>query len=241
MGDWWKLESTTTKLLLRMVSSDWDAEQSPTLSIERLDEPMSRPRRSAAELEMRLRRLPGAVNFIALLFVDHVERLRQEGYVNKLKVFDVSQMGGLKGQFYYEGAYELRDDECLVVEAKVPAKCGYRSLILTNNLYETTDWYNNHSSLNHAQAGIDDDGVLRIVISAQAPGVPNWLDTAGHVQGLIQGRWADCDSQPIPSVRKLTLVESRPALPRSTPTISPKQREHVIRERRRALQERPLW
>ncbi|MDB6108063.1 MAG: hypothetical protein JWO52_8062 [Gammaproteobacteria bacterium] len=28
-----------------------------------------------------------------MLFVDHVETLRQQGYVNKLKVLDVSQMG----------------------------------------------------------------------------------------------------------------------------------------------------
>jgi hypothetical protein len=74
---------------------------------------------------------------MATLFVDHVDKLRQQGYVNKLKVFDVSQMGGLEGQFYDEGAYDLREDEALIVEATVPAKCVYRSLILTNELYET--------------------------------------------------------------------------------------------------------
>ncbi|MGB8363131.1 MAG: hypothetical protein ACLQUZ_11360 [Rhizomicrobium sp.] len=240
-GDWWKLEPTTNKLLLRMVSADWKLEQDPALSIERLDAPVTRPRPAAAEIEARLRRLPGAIDFIALLFVDHVEALRREGYVNKLKVFDVSQMGGLTGQFYYEGTYDLRDDEVLVVEAKVPTRCLYRSLILTNGLYETTDWYNNHSSLNDAQAKPDADGVLRIVVSARDPGVPNWLDTAGYPQGLIQGRWFECDSQPLPSVRKVALANLRKSLPPETPTISPEERERVIRERRTALQERPLW
>ena len=75
------------------------------------------------------------------MFVNHVEQLRQEGYINRLKIFDVSQMGGLASQFYYEGAYELQDDEALIVEAKVPEVCLYRSLILTNDIYETTDWY----------------------------------------------------------------------------------------------------
>lgn len=240
-GDWWKLEPTTNKLLLRMVSADWKLEQDPALSIERLDAPVTRPRPAAAEIEARLRRLPGAIDFIALLFVDHVEALRREGYVNKLKVFDVSQMGGLTGQFYYEGTYDLRDDEVLVVEAKVPTRCLYRSLILTNGLYETTDWYNNHSSLNDAQAKPDADGVLRIVVSARDPGVPNWLDTAGYPQGLIQGRWFECNSQPLPSVRKVALANLRKSLPPETPTISPEERERVIRERRTALQERPLW
>lgn len=240
-GDWWKLEPTTNKLLLRMVSSDWEHERSPTISIERVDVPVTRPRPSAAGLESHLRNLPGAIDFIGLLFVDHVESLRRDGYINKLKVFDLSLMGGLASQFYYEGTYELQDGEALIVEAKIPTHCLYRSLILTNEIYETTDWYNNHSSLNDSQAKADADGVLRIVISARDPGVPNWLDTAGYPQGLIQGRWADCDSRPIPSVRKVPHAEVRQFLPPDTPMMSLKERERIIRDRRAALQQRPLW
>jgi len=57
-------------------------------------------------------------------------------------------------------------------------------------------------------AGWDEkDGVLRIVVSARDPGVPNWIDTAGYSRGLIQGRWTDCESQPIPTVRKVPLAD----------------------------------
>jgi hypothetical protein len=178
---------------------------------------------------------------MALMFVDHVEGLRREGYVNKLKVFDVSQMGALVGQFYYEGAYDLKDDEALIVEAKVPDKCVYRSLILTNAIYETTDWYNNHSSLNYAQAQPDKDGILRIVVSAKDPGVRNWLDTAGYPVGVIQGRWTDCDAQPMPTVRKVAAAEVRKSLPRDTALVTPAERDLIVRERRSALQQRPLW
>src|SRR3546814_8684388 len=87
-------------------------------------------------------------------------------YINKLRVFDVSNGSALVGQFYYEGAYELTPDEALIIESKVPAKCGYSSLILTNDIYETTDWYNNLSSLNGSQVHIAKDGMLRIVVSA---------------------------------------------------------------------------
>jgi hypothetical protein len=240
-GDWWKLDPGSTQLMVRMVASDWGKDEDPTISIERIDTPASRPRPSAAELEQRLRRLPGAASAMALMFVDHVETLRREGYVNKLKVFDVSQMGALVGQFYYEGAYDLKDDEALIVEAKVPDKCVYRSVILTNAIYETTDWYNNHSSLNDAQAQPDKDGVLRVVVSAKDPGVRNWLDTAGYPVGVIQGRWTDCDAQPIPSVRKVALAEVRRSLPRDTAMVTPAERERIVRERRTALQQRPLW
>lgn len=227
--------------MVRLVSSDWAAERSPTLAIERLDAPATRPRPAAADLEARLRGLPASIDFIALLLANHVQQLRAEGYVNKLKITDFAQMGGLKGQFYYEGAYDLADDEALIVSARAPAHCLYRSIILTNEIYETTDWVNNQSSLNDAQAPLDKDGVLRIVVSARDPGVPNWLDTAGHRQGAIQGRWTECDARPVPEVVKVKLAQVRAHLPAETPTLSPRERERILRDRRAAQQQRPLW
>jgi len=239
-GDWWQLDPHAIRLMIRMVSMDWAKEESPTLSIERVDKPAGRPRPSAAFLEQRLRTFPRQMEFMALMFVDHVEQLRQEGYVNKLKVFDVGY-GALAGQFYYEGPYDLADDEALVIDSPVPKTCNYRSLILTNEIYETIDWYNNHSSLNGAQADVDTDGRLRVVVSARDPGVKNWLDTSGYPRGMIQGRWTGCDSQPIPEVHKVKLSELKTVLPKDTASVTPEERQAIIRERRRALQERPLW
>jgi hypothetical protein len=240
-GDWWQLDPTTDMLLVRMVGSEWGTEIEPTLSIERLDVGASRPRVSARVLEEKLRSIPASADFIAPLLVDRPQKLRAEGYLNKLKGVDLSHMGGLSGQFYYEGAYELQDDEALIVETPLPEKCAYRSLILTNDIYETTDWYENHSSLNGAQAPADKDGILRIVVSARDPGVPNWLDTAGNRSGVIQGRWLDCSSQPVPGVRKVMLTNVRKSLAADTPTVSAKERERRVRDRRAALQQRPLW
>lgn len=240
-GDWWPLDPTTTMLLVRLVSSDWEREAEPTLSIERLDAPAPRPRPSARVLEERLRAVPASAGFIAPLLADRPAKLRAEGYVNRLKGVDFSHLGGLAGQSYYEGAYDLADDEALIVETPLPAHCRYRSLILTNDLYETTDWYDNHSSLNGAQAAPDADGVLRIVVSSRDPGVPNWLDTAGYRSGVIQGRWTGCSDDPVPTVRKIAIADVRGALPAATPTITPAERERRVRDRRATLQQRPLW
>lgn len=240
VGDWWELDPDTTTLMVRLVSSDWKNEIEPTLSIERTDKAPGRPRVSADVLEQRLRRLPGQVDFLALMFVDQFEKLRREGYVNKLKILTL-EFGALNGQFYYEGGYDLSDDEALVIESAIPATCNYRSLILTNEIYETTDWYNNHSSLNASQAAADSDGKLRIVISARDPGIKNWLDTAGHPRGIVQGRWTGCDSHPIPTVTKVKLAQLKQFLPRDVLTVTPAERQEIIRERRRSLQQRPLW
>lgn len=239
-GDFWKLEPESRRLLLRLVSSDWSKEAEPRLTIERLSGPMGRRRPSADELTARLKALPQAIDFIAPMFVDRVQKLADEGYVNKFKTM-VPPMGALDSQFYYDGVFDLKDDEALIVESPVPTTCKYRSLILTNALYETIDWTNNHSSLNAAQAQPDADGKLRIVISAKDPGVKNWLDTAGYPRGIIQGRWTGCDSQPIPSLTKVKVKDVLKALPKDVAMVTPDERDAIIRERNRAYQMRKLW
>jgi hypothetical protein len=240
-GDWWQLKPNTSQLLLRQVALDWKTERDPRISIERVDRSVERPRPSADVLQKRLQTLSDDISRIALLLIDHVEGLRKEGYINRLKIFDISHMGGLVGQFYYEGAYDLQPDEALIVEAKVPQGCTYWSIILTNDLYETTDWYNNQSSLNGSQAQVDADGIVRYVVSAKDPGVPNWLDTSGYASGAIQGRWTECSANPVPAVHKVNFSQIRASLPSDTPTVTPQDREKNIRERRSQLQQRPLW
>jgi len=239
-GDWWALQPTSNRLQVRFVRSDWRTEREPTVSIERVDVAANCPRPSAAVMQERLRKIGTDVSAQAPMFVDKVERLRRECGDNKLQAFDVSPMGGLPTQFYYEGPFELRADEALILEAKAP-QCLYRSVMVTNGTYDTIDWYNNHSCLNDSQATVDADGVLRIVVAPQDPGVPNWLDTAGHLRGLVQGRWLEADAHPIPTTKVVRLSEVRNHVPPETPTVSPAQREAIIRERRSMLQQRSLW
>lgn len=240
-GDWWELRPAANRLMVRLVSYDWAGEVSPKLALERIDRPMRRPRPSADTLEQTLRAMPLAIGFLGPMFVDHVEQLREEGYVHRFKEFDVSAIGGLAGQFYYETAYELDDSEALIIETAVPETCPYRSLILTNYIYETTDWYNNHSSLNGHQSPLDSDGKWRVVISARDPGLRNWLDTANYPVGVIQGRWTNCSDHPIPNIKKVAFDDLAQHLPADAERISTEEREEILRARRRAMMQRPHW
>tara|TARA_R110001599_G_scaffold26856_2_gene94665 strand:- start:107371 stop:108660 length:1290 start_codon:yes stop_codon:yes gene_type:complete len=241
VGEWWELRPAANRLMVRLVSYDWANEVSPKLALERIDRPMRKPRPAAQALEQNLRTMPQAIGFLGPMFVDHVEQLREEGFVHRFKEFDVSAIGGLAGQFYYETAYELDDGEALIIETAVPKTCPYRSMILTNYIYETTDWYNNHSSLNGHQSPLDSDGKWRVVISAREPGVRNWLDTADYPVGAIQGRWTNCSDHPIPTITKVAFDDLAQHLPADVERISPEERESILRARRQAMMKRPHW
>jgi Protein of unknown function (DUF1214) len=242
-GPWWQLKPDTNKLWLRGVMADWKNEKAPAIAIERLDIPLGgRPRPSAEYLEDKLRWLGEAVTFYAGVEMAHIENMRKKGFINeKLTYYDTTEVVGLEGQFYFECAYELGDDEALIVEAKVPPVVEYWSAMLTDEVFETTDWHNNHSSLNDTQARVDGDGVVRFVISARDPGVPNWLDTVGHRSGQFQGRWFRSQGATLPTARKVPLTEVRRHLPSDTPTVTAAQRDQVLRERRMWLQQQRFW
>jgi len=240
-GDWWALHPECEKFMLRIVGCKWGDEREPRFGIDRLDTAASKGRPTLEELAARFREIPFTTQTCALAFPDRVSKMRDEGLLNTLKVVDFSQMSGLQRQSYYEGAFELADDEALITEVAIPDDVGYWSLILTNELYETIDWYNNQASLNDAQAVVDSDRVFRAVISAGDPGVHNWLDTSGYARGAIQGRWFDTDARPTPTMRKVKLSAVRDYLPADTRRVTPEERDAMIRARRISGHMRTLW
>jgi Protein of unknown function (DUF1214) len=240
-GNWWPLDPLCEKFMIRIVSCDWGVEREPRFGIVRLDVDEAKGRSSPDALNRNFGEIPGIAAVCALAFPTHVQELRDQGFLNTLKVFDVSQMSGLQGQSYYEGAYELADDEALITEVKIPEKYKYWSIILTNELYETTDWYNNQSSLNDRQGLVDGDGVFRTVISARDPGVHNWLDTSGYPSGAIQGRWFGANATPNPTIRKVNISNVLDELPDSTRRVTLAARATALRNRRLAAQKRVIW
>ncbi|WP_449472755.1 DUF1214 domain-containing protein [Sphingobium chungangianum] len=241
-GDWWELKPATEKLMVRIVACDWGVEREPRFGIVRLDAACaSKGRPTLAQLAHRFAEIPETATVCALAFPDKVQKLRDEGLINTLKVVDFSQMTGLARQSYYEGAYDLTDDEALITEVQIPKEVDYWSLILTNELYETTDWYHNQSSLNAAQAVVDGDGYFRAVISARDPGVHNWLDTSGYASGAVQGRWFNTDERPTPTMKKVKWAEVRSHLPADTVLVTPDARAEAIRERTLRAHTRIIW
>lgn len=89
---------------------------------------------------------------------------------------------------YCMGRFRLTEDEALVIEGRSP-DCAFWNLCLWNPYLQTYDYRYLPVTINGGQAEVADDGSWRIVVSETDPGVPNWLCTAGHREGLLWFRW----------------------------------------------------
>ena len=159
-----------------------------------------------------------------------------------INVFEPIHYGpGCQKQIYWPAVFELDDGEALIIETELPAVRPYWNIQLNDPYFNAVEYVYRLSSLNGATAKISTDGKLRAVISLDDPGVPNWLDPAGYKQGTIYGRWYDCDSNPMPTIKRVTLAELREHLPEDTPVVTPAEREVELRERVRAAQRRRRW
>ena len=96
---------------------------------------------------------------------------------------------------YAMGAFELDDDEALVIRGRSP-DCAFWNMCLWNRLLHTYNYDYEPVTINGAQAVYEPDGSWVIVVSAQRPLHPNWVSTAGHRSGRIWFRWFLPDESP---------------------------------------------
>lgn len=241
-GDWWKLEPGVTAVIARQRHYDWVNEIDGRFAIQRLDVPAARPRRSARDIDEALGKISKYIEAYGTVSFDGPPtRHLRAAPPNSLTCKDYSNYGGLANQAFVEGMFELADDEALIILSDVPERCAYWGFHLTDDFWQSIDWVNRHSSLNGHTARIDSDGKLRIVVSAQDPGVPNWLDTVGRSNGFVYGRWTDASDYPTPHVTKVRIADILRHLPADTERVTAQERDAAIRTRRRAVQLRRRW
>ncbi|OHV31848.1 MULTISPECIES: DUF1214 domain-containing protein [Pseudofrankia] len=239
-GDWWRLEPTTRRLLMRKCSCDWVREEDARVAINRLDD--GGTDMSPGEVARRFSDLAAWVEGMIAFDMKLVRYYREHHGVNTLlRSKKIDEMGGLPAQVYYDGIHEIGDDEALIIETELPRRSRYWQALVADDRFCTVDWVNRQSSLNDTQARLDGDGRFRAVISRLDPGVPNWLDKADYPWGVIQLRWNHASDHPDPTIRKVPFADLRRYLPADTPQVNPAERAAQLRVRREGAQLRRIW
>ena len=241
-GNWMQLDRNARNicLLVRDIWDDWSVERGASIHIEPLQTlPSDTLTLTEADIAERLRAIAYQTTFSLQTWMRMIEEVDAAVGMNRfwLPTEDVTKIGGNPMASYVKMLYDLKPDEAIVIESEIP-NVKHWSLQLADFFFQTTDYRFHQSSINNKQASIDPDGKVRIVLSARDPGVPNWVDTSGFLQGFAQWRWYLSDRFPVPSARLTQVRQVREYLPSTTATVTPGQRQRQLDERRRQIARR---
>ena len=160
-----------------------------------------------------------------------------------VNVFEPSRYGGaLSRQIYMPAVFEFEDDEALIIETELPQVRRYWNFQLNDPYFNAVEYVYRLSSTNGHFAKVSSDGKFCAVISlTRSRACPTGSITAGFKQGTIYGRWYDCDSHPLPTIKRVKFAELRDHLPADTPVVTPEQRAEELRRRVSGCQRRRRW
>jgi hypothetical protein len=125
-------------------------------------------------------------------------------YLNPNFLLSVNTGGGNalpNGHSFTTGHFELQPDEALVIEFEapndpVPPFWGFQ---VVDYWYRPIDyWSRMESSVSNETATPEADGSYKVIMSAQDPGMCNWLDLKGYTHGGMQFRLSRDIDQPRP-------------------------------------------
>lgn len=236
-GNWMRIEGDHPTLTVRHFFYDWDTEVASSLRIERLSgavEPRARSVDPDVAVSRQLVALGDFVQDNLAFFLHFGAAPPPNGF---LPPIDRTDIGAAAENKPVIGRWELRTGEALIVEVEPPEGI-YWSFSIGNPWWETIHYGRHQSSLNAHQAVVDSDGLVRVVLCAEDPGVANWLDTAGYSNGPIILRCVRTKTAPTPTTRLVPFDDIRAELPSDTTTVTPDERTSILAARRRAVHER---
>lgn len=238
-GKWARIDPEAGAMLVRYRMYDWANEVDPQLSIECLNEVPLKPRLDKDEIIRRIGEIAKFSERRNRLFYGIQNAVKDNVGWNAFE--PVRMAGALQKQIYWPACYQLEADEALIIETDLPERRPYWNIQLNDPYFNATEYVYRLSSTNGHFARVSSDGRLRAVIALEDPGVPNWLDPAGYLEGGIYGRWYNCDTNPTPVIKRVKLAQLRDHLPPDTPVVTPEERAEELRTRVRACQRRRRW
>jgi Bacterial Ig domain len=237
------LTPTANQILIRDTFSDWNAQTPMSLSVERIAGPAANPSPALADLSARTVAALNQGGAAFGLFIGQATTSPnpvpgQPAIPKPPNTFLPIGTGGsqtLTTQLQTFGNFKLADDQALVITVN-PGKAGYFVVPVTNDWATTTNFWDQQTSLNNAQAVPNADGSYTIVVSPTDPGVANWVSTGGLNQGTFQIRFQALDTTssvtPTLSTTVVTLDQLNTVLPTETQYVTADQRAEQIAKRK---------
>lgn len=232
--DYFVIPEGVTTLSLREYYVDWKPAEPATFTIECLDDLPTPGRPNGDALASQIDHALEQVESSIFGWNDYMKEHRAAGRDNTFA--DQQKLAkGLSDARYAFLFWDLDPDQALVIETDIPKARYWGLQLATLGWFEPVDAIHRITSINQHQAETSRDGRVRFVLAHTDPGVPNWLDTGEHRDGLLTYRWFWPESDPTPSTQVVSLAKLRGALPPDTRTVSPTERREDIRARKEHL------
>lgn len=225
-------------VLVRVYVPDWEHDGLGDLAIERVDtagtapEPLD-PGRVADAL-----RRAAAWTERSLAFWDTYSRRIAAGVAPNTLTPPMRVPDGAADIRYGSGTWRLGGDDVLLVTFEEPQARYWSIQAYTIGWFEGIELRHRATSLNGAQAHVDADGKVRVAVCGRDPGSANWLDTAGHTEGILTYRWVWATTFPEPESVVVPLAGLADHLPAGHPLVAPDERRRALAARQRGIARR---
>ena len=208
-GNWLRMGEETNALNIRQTLLRRREQRPAQLELQRLDAAPPPAPLDPAAFGRALERAGQTVGAVVGQFLGWTAAF--QAHKHEVRALDPALLAVAQGDpntSYNYSYWEIGEDEAFVVDLVPPAECSYWNLQIGNHWLESLDFMHHDTHVNHETAVRAEDGSVRVVIAGQDPGVPNWLDTAGHRRGGLALRWVGASGEvPSPKTRLVPLSE----------------------------------
>lgn len=210
-GDWLELPEGASVVWVRQFHRDAARERLGSCRIEPVGPVDPPPPIDPGRFEHRLTRLGGQMAAFPAVFTALVhDDLARPNTVRHWEEMAGGAAFTEPGIRYLRGAWDLAEDEALVVEGEA-VPCRYWNVILYSRHLNSLDHRARSVSRTDGTAQVV-DGRYRIVLAGRDPGAPgDWLDTESRRFGLFVFRFLQPEHEPaLPSVRVARVADLAP-------------------------------
>jgi len=234
-GNWIKTTPGSWRLTFRQFFADWENEDPMVARIDRLGELEHDPVLSPQQIQQGLQDSAAWVRDSTWYWADMLDKWQaQPNNFLSYRQLDDNAIDATPGGEPLICYWQVPQDEVLVVRV-TPPKASYWAVEFGNYWWESMDYRYRLCSTNCHHAVLEDNGELILVVAHDDPGLPNWLDPSGHVEGYITLRWIGAESYPVPRCEQLKRNALSAYLPGDVKTIGQQERQAQLTARRRGV------
>lgn len=234
-GNWIRTTPGSWRVTVRQFFADWEGETPMVARIDRIGDVQHDPVFSVADITRGLADSVAWVRDSTLFWADTLDKWKvQPNRFLSYRQLDDNAIDATPGGEPLICYWQVPEDEVLVVRVK-PPNADYWAVEFGNYWWESMDYRYRLCSTNCHHAELEADGELLLVVAHDDPGVPNWLDPSGHMEGYITVRWIGAEHYPAPQCRQMKRSMLSQYLPAKARRMHAAERKAQLAARRRGV------